>query len=69
MGGPVPDRLLLFLAWQPCAADGAVTLAVAAFAELAWAFREVPGPVLPALVHAKVDVTAAEMSLPSIFQN
>ncbi len=69
MGGPVPDRLLLFLAWQPCAADGAVTLAVAAFAELAWASREEPGPVLHTLVRARVDVAAAEMALPSILQN
>ncbi len=69
MGGPVADRLLLFLAWQPCATDGAVALAVAAFAELAWSSREDPGPVLPALVRARVDVAAAEMALPSIFQN
>jgi hypothetical protein len=69
LGGPVPDRLLLFFAWQPCAADGAVALAVAAFAELAWSSREDPGPVLPALVRARVDVAAAEAALLSIFRN
>ncbi len=69
VGRPVPDRLLLFFAWQPCAADGAVALAVVAFAELAWSSREDPGPVLPALVRARVDVAAAEMALPSIFRN
>jgi hypothetical protein len=69
LGGPVPDHLLLFFAWQPCAADGAVALAVTAFAELVWSSREDPGPVLPALVCARVDVAAAEMALPSIFRN
>ncbi len=69
MGGPVSNHLLLFLVWQPCAADGAVALAVTAFAELAWSSREEPGPVLPALVRARVDVAAAEMALPSIFRN
>jgi hypothetical protein len=65
----VSDRLLLFLAWPPCAADGAVALAVAPYVEFAWSSRDDPGPILPALVRAKVDVAAAEVALPSVFQN
>ncbi len=67
IGGPVADRLLLFLAWPPCPADGAIALAVAAFVELAWSSRDEPGPILPILVRARVD--AAEAALPSIFRN
>jgi hypothetical protein len=68
IGGPVADRLLLFFAWPPCPADGAIALAVAAFAELAWSSRDEPGPILPVLVRARVDAAAAEAALPSIFR-
>jgi hypothetical protein len=69
IGGPVADRLLLFFAWPPCPADGAVALAVATYVELAWSSRDEPGPILPVLVRARVDVAAAEAALPSIFRN
>jgi hypothetical protein len=69
IGGPVADRLLLFLAWPPGPADGAVALAVVAFVELVWSSRDEPGPVLPILVRARVDAAAAEAALPSVFRN
>ncbi len=62
LGGPVPDRSLLFLAWPASRWDPPIALAVAAYAALAWETREEVGPLLPAFVRARVDGAAAKAS-------
>ncbi len=62
LGGPVSDRSLLFIAWPASRWDPPIALAVAAYATLAWETREEAGPLLPALVRARVDGAAAEAS-------
>jgi hypothetical protein len=62
LGGPVADRSLLFFAWPVSRWDPPIALAVAAYAALAWETREEAGPLLPALVRARVDGAAAEAS-------
>jgi hypothetical protein len=62
LGGPVPDRSLLFFAWPASQWDPPIALAVAAYAALAWETREEAGPLLPALVRARVDGASAEAS-------
>ncbi len=67
VGGTVPDRLLLFFAWPAGGLDLSIAAAVAAYAELAWSTRDDTGPLLPALVHARVDAAAACGTAKSIF--
>ncbi len=62
LGGPVPDRSLLFFAWPASRWDPPIASAVAAYAAVAWETREEVGPLLPALVRARVDGAAAEAS-------
>jgi hypothetical protein len=62
VGGPVPDRSLLFFAWPASRWDPPIALAVAAYAALAWETQEEVGLLLPTLVRARVDGAAAEAS-------
>jgi hypothetical protein len=69
-GAPVPDRLLLFLAWPhfpPSAAENAVALAVIVFCELAWSTRAAASDLSPEAVRSAVDSAAAVGPFPSIF--